>query len=626
MRVGGLVLLAAAAANLSTVPAGAAPEVARVPPGGKAPPPGFEDPERRVRLEGAFPEIDRIFRSWAARVKAPGTTWGVVIDGELAHTGAVGVRDVTTEEAADVDSVFRIASMTKSFTAMAVLKLRDEGRLALDDPVERYVPELVGIPYPTRDAPRITVRHLLTHSAGFPEDNPWGDRHLDASPEELAAWLREGIPFSRTPGVAYEYSNYGYALLGRVVAAASGRPYREYVDQAILHPLGMTASTWEASAVPPEHLARGYRREGEEWVEEVPLAHGTFGAMGGLHSSIRDLARYTSFLLSAWPPRDDPETGPIRRASAREMQQVGRFAGGVAFRPSIESPLRLYAGGYGYGLGSSADCRFRHRVSHSGGLPGYGSNMTWLPEHGVGLLCLANVTYAGCRRAVSDALEALAETGALKPRVSRPAPALEAARESVSRLVAEWDDRLADRILADNVFLDRSRGRRRKEIEDLQARHGECRSVGPIEAQNALRGGWRMACKRGHLRVDATLAPTSPPRVQWLRIRGALPLEEPLSAAAARLAALTVAPDSAELDLALAPALDAAALRDRLRAAAAGWGGCQAGEVLEGDGAHYARLRFTCARGDLELSLRLDGDGRLAEASLRPDPRATCVP
>ncbi|MCG6927790.1 MAG: beta-lactamase family protein [Acidobacteria bacterium] len=626
MTLGSLAILVAGTAALSTMGAEARTERAAVPPGGAPTPPRFEDPDRRARLEAAFPEIDRIFRAWADTAKAPGVTWGIVIDGQLAHTGAVGIRDLATEDAVTVDSVFRIASMTKSFTAMAVLKLRDEGRLALDDPVERYIPELARIPYPTRDAPRITIRHLLTHSAGFPEDNPWGDRHLDASPDELAAWLREGIPFSRAPGVAFEYSNYGFALLGRVVAAASDQPYRDYVDEAVLRPLGMSASTWEATSVPPDHLARGYRREDDEWIEEIPLAHGTFGAMGGLYSSVPDLARYTSFLLSAWPPRDDPETGPIRRASAREMQQAQRLSVAAASRPSVEAPLRLVAGGYGFGLGERRDCRFERRVSHSGGLPGYGSNMTWLPEHGVALVCLANVTYAGCGRAVSDALEALAETGALKPRVPQPAPALEQAREDVSRLVADWDDSLADRILADNVFLDRPREVRRKEIEELHARHGECRDTGSIEARNPLRGGWRMACDRGHLRVDVTLAPTSPPRVQSLSVRGALPLGEPLSTLAAHLAALTKEATAQDLGLPLGPGLDTATLRARVQAAASRWGGCRLDEVLEGDGTTHARLRLVCAQGDLEAALRLDGDGRLTEVSLEPDPRATCVP
>jgi CubicO group peptidase (beta-lactamase class C family) len=87
------------------------------------------------------------------------------------HLGVAGSRDLTTQPVT-ADTVFRIASMTKSFTAMAILRLRDEGKLSLDDPAERYVPELTGLTYPTSDAPRITVRHLLSHAEGFPEDNP----------------------------------------------------------------------------------------------------------------------------------------------------------------------------------------------------------------------------------------------------------------------------------------------------------------------------------------------------------------------------------------------------------------------------------------------------------------------
>ena len=80
--------------------------------------------------------------------------------------------------------MFRIASMTKSFTAMAILKLRDEGKLSLDDPAERYVPELKALKYPTTDSPRITIRHLLSHAEGFPEDNPWGDQQLAATEDD----------------------------------------------------------------------------------------------------------------------------------------------------------------------------------------------------------------------------------------------------------------------------------------------------------------------------------------------------------------------------------------------------------------------------------------------------------
>src|SRR5882762_7005553 len=130
----------------------------------------------RAMRERAFAELDRLFQDFAAQAHVPGAAWGIVIDGQLAHTGAAGVRDVAAKAPVDADTVFRIASMTKSFTAMAILKLRDEGKLSLDDPAERHVPELKSLAYPTSDSPRITIRHLLSHAEGFPEDNPWGDR------------------------------------------------------------------------------------------------------------------------------------------------------------------------------------------------------------------------------------------------------------------------------------------------------------------------------------------------------------------------------------------------------------------------------------------------------------------
>src|SRR6185295_16349573 len=174
------------------------------------------------KLPEAFADVDRLFTQFMADRHVPGAAWGVIVDGQLAHVGVGGLRDVAARAPVDADSVFRIASMTKSFTAVSILKLRDEGKLSLDDPAERYVPEMAGMKYPASDAPKITIRHLLSHAEGFPEDNPWGDRQLADTDDQLSQMLRRGIPFSNAPGIAYEYSNLGFAILGRIVSNVSG--------------------------------------------------------------------------------------------------------------------------------------------------------------------------------------------------------------------------------------------------------------------------------------------------------------------------------------------------------------------------------------------------------------------
>jgi CubicO group peptidase (beta-lactamase class C family) len=490
----------------------------------------FADSRRLAKLQTAFADIDRSFAEFARTVHAPGAAWGIVIDGALLHTGAFGVRDVSTRAPVDADTVFRIASMTKSFTAMAILKLRDEGKLSLDDPAERYVPELKGLPYPTTDSPRITVRHLLTHSAGFPEDNPWGDQQLSKSDDDLSRMLRSGIPFSNAPGMAYEYSNYGFAILGRIVSQVSRQPYDEYIDQSILRPLGMTSTTLHPAKVPESRRAIGYRWEDEQWKVEPSLPHGSFGAMGGMLTSIRDLSRYVAAFLDAFPPRDGAETAPIRRSSLREMQQPWRPSTVRVTRDPASNAPQLTAGSYGYGLGVTQTCAFRSMVAHSGGLPGFGSQMRWLPDYGVGIIAFGNVTYTGWGRVIGEAFDKLAATGGLQPREIVPSDALVGARTAVSRLVIDWNDALADGIAAENLYLDRSTDRRRAELADLRAKVGSCRAPDRFDAiENALRGVWTMKCERGDLQVGITLAPTMPPKVQFLSVRPAPAQSSPIA-------------------------------------------------------------------------------------------------
>src|SRR6188768_3751668 len=218
----------------------------------------FMDAGRMEKIMQAFPVIDKIFKDYADSNHLPGVAYGLVVDGKLVYKGNIGYTDIEKKIPVTSSSLFRIASMSKSFAAMAILKLRDEGKLNLDDPAYFYIPELKNLKYRTADAPHITVRHLLSHGAGFPEDNPWGDRQLADTDKDLLEFIDKQISFSNSPGIAYEYSNLGFALLGKIITVVSGMRYQDYIKKNIWEPLGMKTTTYEYNDVAPDKLAHGY--------------------------------------------------------------------------------------------------------------------------------------------------------------------------------------------------------------------------------------------------------------------------------------------------------------------------------------------------------------------------------
>jgi hypothetical protein len=231
-----------------------------------------------------------------------------------------------------------------------------------------------------------------------------------------------------------------------------------------------------------------------------------------------DLGRYVAFMLSALPPRDEEDKGPVRRSSVREMQQMWRHSDLTATGPKVINSV-----GYGYGLRINGDCRFRHIVGHGGGLPGFGSYMMWLPEYGVGMFAMANLTYAGPAGALNEAFDVLHKTGALKPRVLPASPVLTSTRDAIMDLWQNWDQKKADSLAAMNLFLDTPIAEQRGRIDSLKKQMGACRAPTAVEAENWLRGTFRMPCERGTVHVIFTLAPTQPPTVQYLRFRDQAP-------------------------------------------------------------------------------------------------------
>jgi D-alanyl-D-alanine-carboxypeptidase/D-alanyl-D-alanine-endopeptidase len=467
--------------------------------------------------------IDRAMESYRLDAHIPGMVWGIVQDGRLIHVKGAGVQDLDAKRPVGADTLFRIASMTKAFTALTILKLRDEGKLALDAPVETYVPELRGWKYPTDDSPKIRVRDLLTHTAGFVTDDPWGDRQTPMAEEDFTRLLRDGVPFSRPPGLAMEYSNLGYALLGRIIANVSSLPYKDVVQRQLFTPLGMTSTGYDVTASPAERRALGYRWEDDAWKLEPTMAHGAFGAMGGIQTSANDYAKWVAFLLSAWPSRDGADEGPVRRSSVRELAQGSNFAS-VRQRPGASgADACREASTYAMGFGAASDCELGLTLSHGGGYPGYGSHVLLLPDYGVGIFALANRTYAGPRTPVWDAAVTLLRAGRLKSRSPALSASLTTAYAAAVRIFTTGSVTSASDTLAMNFLMDRDAEHWARDITGLKAAVGRCDTSAPIVPLHALAGSFTWTCEHGRVTGRMLLAPTAAPRIQALSFTRATP-------------------------------------------------------------------------------------------------------
>ena len=483
----------------------------------QTPPPASAAAPAPSTLEEAIPVIDAAFDRWQATAHAPGLVYGVVQDGRIIHLRTAGVRTVGGP-AVTPDTLFRIASMSKAFTALAILKLRDEGKLSLDDLAETHVPEMASWTYATADSPRIRVRDLLNHAGGFVTDDPWGDRQQVITEAEFTRMLTDGVPFTRAPQTAFEYSNFGYALLGRIVTNVSGRPYNDYIEAEIMRPLGMTSSGYDVFASPQDRRALGYRWENDAWAREPDMRHGVFGSMGGVQTNAPDYAKWIAFLLSAWPARDDPETGPVRRATVREMATGSNFVSASVRTLPDGSPCPV-AVAYGMGLRVSADCELGQVLAHGGGYPGYGSYMILMPDRRTGLFAFANRTYAGPSAPLLEAASTLVR-GGLVPVPPLPTSDILAERYvDLGRIWAVGDVSVAQDRLAMNFLMDRSEENWRTVLDLLKTDAGACGTDAPITATGALSGTFRWTCDKGVVEGRLLLAPTTPVTIQALNFR-----------------------------------------------------------------------------------------------------------
>ena len=440
--------------------------------------------------------IDRLVSTFADERHCPTLSWGITIDDRLTTGQIGGVSEHT---------VYRIASMTKSFSAAAVLLLRDDGVLRLDDPAVAHAPELSALD--RIDSAPITIRDLLSMTSGLPTDDPWADRHLDLTDDEFDRIISDRPLFAFPTGDAFEYSNFGFAVLGRVIHRATGERIQDIVTRRLLEPLGMTRTTWTA----PDHddWARPTRwLDGAHVAELEPLPDGLIAPMGGLWTSVSDLNRWITWLDDAVPARAEPDLGPLSRASRREMQSPQRYSKMTTVRGVRSSSS------YGFGLRMLDEPDLGTVVTHSGGLPGYGSNMRWLAGRRVGAIALANTTYAPMAELTALLLDQVAAQG-LAPDEAIPVSASIA--DLAPRLVAvlnSWDDANADALFTASLIQDDGLDRRRAAAERLTAATGAL-TIDTIEAHSGARATVRCTGSLGrHASVTILLAPPRPPRIQ----------------------------------------------------------------------------------------------------------------
>lgn len=364
-----------------------------------------------VRLDEAeiAARVETVLEQVMAQPVAVGLSVAVARDGEMIVERASGLADLEFEAPADTETIFRIGSVTKQFTAAAIMKLVERGELALDDPISDYLPDFDA------GGRTVTIRQLLNHASGVPSYTSQPDffpkgAPLDLSHEELLAFVAD-VPFDFEPGEGWNYSNTGYYLLGMIIEAVDGRSYAQFVQDELFDPLGLTRTRYGSERDIIPNRAQGYDLGPDgELVNDALISMNTPGAAGALVSTAGDLVRWQMALTAGQA---------VTEASYREM---------------IESSVPTGQGDARYGFGLQiTETDGQRRISHGGGIPGFNSTLTLLPDEGLHVTAISNSPLSSS--AVADLILAAitSEEPPAAPR-TEPQPGAEAV---VRRMIEE---------------------------------------------------------------------------------------------------------------------------------------------------------------------------------------------
>lgn len=367
--------------------------------------------------DAALAKFRALHRAEVGRAHIAGSSFYVVRDGRVTVADHLGEQDADAHVPVDAATIYHWASITKTMTGIAIMQLRDRGLLTLDDPIVKYVPELTAVHNPFGDPNTITIRQLMSHSAGFRGGTwPWRDR--DWQPFEPPGWdqLKAMLPYTEVefkPGSKFSYSNPGIVYLGQVIERLSGEDFEVYIDKNILKPLGMHASYCDHTPpfLLPHRSHSYYIRAGKRVAAPFDVDTGVTVSNGGLNAPLPDMARYVAFLLGD-PARREEYDLVLKRASLDEMWRPQISAGADFTQGRMATTTQS---GLSFFIDRGANgVRF---VGHNGDQNGFRAYLSLCPEQRTSTLLAFNtetraVQNSPANRATAESRIALA-AGAL---------------------------------------------------------------------------------------------------------------------------------------------------------------------------------------------------------------------
>ena len=371
-------------------------------------------------LQGLIPQIERLAQTKVADNRLPGVALGIVRDQELAWFGGYGAADLDSGRTPTEETIARIASVTKTFTATAIMRLRDEGRLQLEDPLAKHVPEFASARAVRGDIEGVTLRRLLTHRSGLVTESPtqgWDALDFPSREEVLARLPETGIVIAQDS--AFKYSNLAFGLLGEVVYRVTGTPYTEYVLANIIEPLGLKSTVFDLTDELRPRFFTGYNPTPfQDHPERAPYAHlKGISAAGQLHSTVSDLAKWVSFQFR----------GDARVLKARTLAEIQQ--------PQYSEPDWSAAQCIGWRSTRIGD-RVHH--NHGGGIHGFGTQVWFNVPARTGVVLLINMwpPHGGLETA-QEVLEMVLKADEAAPSVPEP-PKLEPTPEALRRFLGHY--------------------------------------------------------------------------------------------------------------------------------------------------------------------------------------------